>query len=249
MLRPNNKISLRAKLAVIAMLVLISSVTALAINRIGRGTLFGRAATRQEQRPVAVPVPLAVALVPVGLPVALTNTTAMVESDGSSKSQPVSSINLQAVALGADKLTSLNLMVLEFDERGLLRRVDGFVKRLDLVAGKSEAVSLRLDRRVRIGYRLALAVERADSAARRWEADFNDLARGVALAVAGNPTASVTARNDAPAAPDTGASLCGNGMRRATAMAQAGDKSGLASFTCSQTEGSFTFSFNGKALF
>jgi len=140
-------------------------------------------------------------------------------------------------------------MILEFDERGLLRRVDGFLKRLDLSPGKPEPITLPVDRRVRNGYRLALAVERADSAARRWEADFNELARGVAMVLAGNPTANVTARSDAASAPDTGASLCAGGMRRATAMALAGDKSGLASYTCNQTEGSFSFSFNGKALF
>jgi len=248
MLGPKNRFSSRMKFAIGAAVVLISSITVLAVHRMGRGTLFHRTTAPQERQPVITALPLP-GVVPVGLPAALANATATVESDGSSKSQRVSAVSLQAASLGAERLTGLHLMVLEFDERGLLRRVDGFLKRLDLSPGKPEPITLPVDRRVRNGYRLALAVERADSAARRWEADFNELARGVAMVLAGNPTANVTARSDAASAPDTGASLCAGGMRRATAMAQAGDKSGLASYTCNQTEGSFSFSFNGKALF
>lgn len=248
MLGRMNRISLQFKLAIIAAVVLISSLTALAIHRTGRGGLAGRAAAAQDQQLIVTALPL-LGIVPVGLPVALSNSTATVESDGSKKSQRLSAISLQAASLGAEKLTSLNLTILEFDERGLLRRVDGFVKRLDLSPGKPEPISLPIDRRVRNGYRLALAIERADSAAHRWEADFNDLARGVAMVIAGSPTANVAARNDAASAPDTGASFCAGGMRRATAMAQLGDKSGLAGYTCNQSESSFTFSFNGKALF
>lgn len=239
MLDHKNKISLRFKLATIAAAVLISSFTALAVHR---GSLFGRA---QQPQPAA-PVPLAVALVPAGLPVALANATAIVESNG--KLQTVSAVNLQAAVLGPDRLNNLNLMVLEFDERGLLRQVDGFVRRLDLAAGKPEVIALPIDRPIANGRRLALAVERADSTAKRWEADFNTLARGVALAVAGNPAAGVTARNDSPAPPDTGASVCSNAYRRAMALANSGVKNGLTSFSCNQHKRSFSFSFNGKSL-
>ena len=244
MFHRQSPISSRTKLVVIAVIVLTSGVTALAIHR---GALFNHSMMPREQQPVITTL-LLPGIVPVGLPAALTEVTATVESDSNGKSQRVSAIHLQAASVGAEKLASLNPTVLEFDERGGLRRVDGFLKRLDLSPGKPEAVSLPIDRRVRNGYRLALAVERADGATRHWEADFNELARGVATVIAGSPTANVTARSDVASAPDTGAAFCAGGMRRATALAQAGDKSGLAGYTCNQTEASFTISFNGKAL-
>ncbi|MDQ3010321.1 MAG: hypothetical protein M3X11_06425 [Acidobacteriota bacterium] len=245
MLRRKNNISLQSKLTALTAAVMLCGVTALAVHR---GVLSSHRAAPQERQPVVTAVPLP-GIVPTGVPVALSNPTATVESDGSSKSQRVSAISFQALPLSAEKLTSLNLLVLEFDERGLLRRVDGFLKRFDLSAAKAELVTLPIDRRVRNGYRLAVAVERADSAAQRWEADFNELARGVATVIAGSSVSGVAARSDAALSPDTGAALCAGGMRRATALAQAGDKSGLAGYTCNQSEGSFTISFNGKVLF
>jgi hypothetical protein len=246
MLWQEKRTLLRFKLAVAAIAMLVSSITVLAISH---RALSSRAARTQNRQPVVSAVPLPVALVPAGLPATLANAAATVESDGSRKSQIVTSINVQAASLNAEKLTQLNLVVLEFDERGGLRRVDGFARAVDLGTGKTVSVTLPVERRVRLGHRLALAVERAGSAAKRWEADLDALARNVATALAGNPAVTVTARNEAPLSADTGAALCANGMRHANLLAQAGDRSGLTSYTCNQSEGAFTLSFNGKNLF
>lgn len=245
MLRQENRYSFRFKLAIVAVVVLISGLSVLAVNS---RALFSRAANMQDRQPVAVPVPLPVVLVPAGLPVALSNSTATTESGGDNKPQLVSSINFRAASLNAEQLISLNLAVLEFDQQGALRRVDGFVRRVDLSGGRTQAITLPLDHSVRIGHRLALTVERADSTSRRWEASFNDLARGIAIVLAGSPTANVSAINEPPAPPENGAALCASGSRRALALAAAGDQSGITSYTCNQQQRSFQFTFNGKAL-
>jgi hypothetical protein len=46
----------------------------------------------------------------------------------------------------------------------------------------------------------------------------------------------------------SGAAACGKAFRRAMALANSGEKSGLTSFTCNQHKRSFSFSFNGKSL-
>lgn len=246
MFRQKSKFPLRMKFVIVATVLAISAIAGLALNR---RVFISRPANLQESQPVITTVPLTTALVPADMPVALRDSTATIERDGSRKTEMVSSVNFQAIAVGPEKLTTLNLMVLEFDERGLLRRVDGFIKSVDLTEEKVESFRLPVERRVRLGHKLALAVELAASATRRWEADFDNLTRGVARIVGGNPPGSVTARDVSPVSADTGSALCGNGMRRAMLLAQAGDKTGLTSYTCNQSESSFTFTFNGKNLF
>jgi hypothetical protein len=244
MLRQRKK-SFLFKLAGAVLGVTVLTIVAMSVNR---QVVFDSIAETQQDRPAIVTaVPLAVTLVPAGLPVALSDSTATLESSGD-KAQLVSAVNFQVASLNAEKLTSLNLAVLEFDPQGALRRVDGFARRVDLSAGRTQTITLPINHLVRTGHRLALTVDRADSADRRWEADFNELARGVATVLAGNPTANVSARNESAASPESGALLCAGGSRRALALAAAGDRSGITSYTCNQQQRSFQFTFNGKAL-
>lgn len=194
----------------------------------------------------AVPAPQA--FVPDGLPIVFSNLNAVTENRGDNKQAFVSALRFQAATTGSDRLTSLNLMVFEFDSDSKLRQVDGWIRPVDLSSGKTAEITLPIERRMPAGNRLLLAVERAGGANRRWETNLNDLVRGSAPVVAGRQPAAVYARNEAPAPDDTGAAVCSNAFRRAMALADSGVKSGLTSFTCNQHKRSFSFSFNGKSF-
>jgi hypothetical protein len=186
--------------------------------------------------------------VPDGLPVALSDINAVTENRGDNKHAFVSALQFRAVAPSGDQLTSLSLMVFEFDSQGKLRQVNGWVRPVDLSSGKSADMELPLGRRLPNGNRLLLVVERANGVTNCWETDFADLARGVAASVVGQPSFNTAARQEQPVQDDSGASLCINGYRRADALAQLGDGSGITSYTCDQHEGSYQFTFNGKVL-
>lgn len=194
----------------------------------------------------AVPAPQA--FVPDGLPIVFSNLNAVGENRGDNKQAFVSALQFRVATPSSDRLTSLNLMVFELDSDSKLQQVDGWIRPIDLSSGKTAEITLPLERRLPAGNRLLLAVERASSADRQWKTNFTDLARGSASVVAGGQLAAVSARNEAPAADDTGATVCSNAFRRAVALANGGEKSGFTSFTCNQHKRSFRFSFNGKSL-
>ncbi|MGE0133400.1 MAG: hypothetical protein AB7U82_35435 [Blastocatellales bacterium] len=222
----------------------LTFVTAIAFSH--RSREWPQAAAQQEAQAQPSPQISALTYVPPGAPVVFSNLTISGDQNGARRF--LSSLKLRVATPGNDRLTSLNLMLFEFDAEGKLRRVDGWVRDVDLDAGKTTELTLPVERRAREGHRLALALERANGAAKRWEADFADLAKGVAAAASGNPPVSPSVRQEQPAEDDTGASLCGGGYRRALALAQAGDGSGITSYTCDQHERSYQFTFNGKVL-
>jgi hypothetical protein len=239
---------LRAVTLVIAIAFLsVGAMTAIvAFNKCALST--GRAGSAEGAQG-APPVVLAPqAFVPDGLPIVFSNLSAVTENRGDNKHAFVSALQFQVATSGSDQLTSLNLMVFEFDSDSKLQQVDGWIKTVDLSSGKAAEITLPLERSLPAGNRLLLALERAGSAARRWETNFTDLARGSASAIVSGQSPAGLARNEVPAPDDTGAAVCSNAFRRATALANSGEKSGLTSFTCNQHKRSFSFSFNGKSL-
>ncbi len=214
---------------------------------IARAWLYKTGLASQQEAQAQSPAQIgALTYVPPGAPVVFSNLT--ISGDQTGARQFLSSLKLRVATPGNDRLTSLNLMLFEFDAEGKLRRVDGWVRDVDLAAGKFTELTLPVERRARGGHRLALALERANGPGRRWETDFADLAKGVAAAASGNPPVNPAVRQEQPAEEDTGAALCGSGYRRALALAQAGDGSGITSYTCDQHERSYQFTFNGKVL-
>lgn len=202
-----------------------------------------------ERAQGASPTVLALqSFVPDGLPIVLSSLNAVTENRGDNKQAFVSFLRFRAVTPSSDQLTSLNLMVFEFDSADKLRQVDGWIKLVDLSSGQAAEITLPLERRLPLGNRLLLAVERAGGATGRWETNFTDLAHGSASVIAGGRSPAGLARNESPAPDDTGAAVCSNAFRRAMALADSGEKSGLTSFTCNQHKRSFSFSFNGKSL-
>ena len=236
--------SSRRKIALTALLVF-----AVASLMIVAGVLAKRAGGRML-RPSFPPqqgAVLPLGFVPAGVPLRLTGLTVGKQA-ANNRAEFLTEFKLQLVATGADALTSFNLMAFEFDEKGLLQRVEGWVRQLPLEPGKPAEIALPLAQRRVAGQRLILAVESAQSKNGRWEAKFDDLAKGALLAAAnGNPNQSAS-RDDHVYPPDSGAALCSNGFRRAMALAQTGDKKGVTSYTCDQQEGSFSFTFQGKSL-
>lgn len=230
----------------IAFLTVGAMTAIVAFNK--RALSNGRAGSGEGSQGASPVVIAPQAFVPDGLPVAFSNLNAVTENSGDNKQAFVSALQFQVATPGSDQLTSLNLMVFEFDSDGKLQQVDGWIRPVSLSSGKAAEITLPLERRLPAGNRLLLTVERAGGAAKRWETNFTDLARGSASAIGGGQSAASLARNEAPAPDDTGAAVCSNAFRRAMALANSGEKSGLTSFTCNQHKRSFSFSFNGKSL-
>src|SRR5262245_14909994 len=70
-------------------------------------------------------VPALQAFVPDGLPIVLSDLNAVTENRGDNKQAFVSALQFQVATSGSDQLTSLNLMVFEFDSDSKLQQVDG----------------------------------------------------------------------------------------------------------------------------
>jgi len=238
-----RSVTLFITIASLAVTVVTATV---AFNK--RALSTGRVGSAKESQGASPVVLAPQAFVPDGLPIVFSDLNAVTENRGDNKQAFVSVLQFQVVTPGSDQLTSLNLMVFEFDSEGKLWRVDGWVRPIDLSPGKTAEITLPLERRLPNGNRLMLGVERANGPARQWETDFADLARSVAAATGSHPLVNTAAKQGQPAEDDSGASLCANGYRRALALAQAGDGSGVTSYTCNQHERSYQFSFNGKVL-
>jgi hypothetical protein len=230
----------------IASLIVGAVMAAVVFNK--RALSFGRTDSAKEANVVSPAVLAPQAFVPDGLPVVLSDINAITLSQDNDKQAFVSALQFQLVASGRDQLTSLNLMVFEFDSEGKLRRVNAWVRPVDLSSGKTEEITLPIERRLPNGNRLLLGVERANGPSSRWETDFADLAKGMAAAAGHQRLVNIAARQEQPAQDDSGALLCSEGFRRALALAQAGDKTGITSYTCNQHDRSYQFTFNGKVL-
>jgi hypothetical protein len=227
--------------------LVVSVVTATTIFK-KRALSTGGVGSAEEWR-VGSPAVLAPqSFVPDGLPVLLSDINTVTENHGDNKHAYVSSLQFRAVTPGGEEITSVSLTVFEFDSGGKLRRVDGWIKPVDLSSGKTADITLPLERRLQNGNRLLLGVECANGPSGRWETDSADLAMSVAAATRGLPLVNTIVKEEQPAQDDSGASLCANGYRHALALARAGDGSGVTSYTCNQHERSYQFTFNGKVL-
>ncbi|MBL8191080.1 MAG: hypothetical protein JNK38_23890 [Acidobacteria bacterium] len=240
-----NSFSLRFKLLASAIVLAGVAVAAVTVTQAVRS----RSAVSSMSKPaqvVAVLPPFG--FIPAGAPVRLVNLSSDVFAAGKKNTQFVTTLKARVVAIGNDKLDSLNLMVFEFDGNALLRRVDGFVVPVDLSAAKPADLTLPLGRKVLPTSRLVLAVERANGDARGWDMNIIDLVRGSASVAAERTPPGLSVREGSAVRPDSGADLCSNGFRRAMALAQLGDRASVTSFTCDQQEGSFTFTFQPKQI-
>lgn len=245
MLSRKNSFSFRFKLAVSAIVLVGVAAAAVTVTQAVRSRSAANS-TATSAQVVAVLPPFG--FIPAGAPVRLVNLSSDVFAAGKKNTQFVTMLKARVVAIGNDKLDSLNLMVFEFDGNAMLRRVDGFVVPIDLSGARPADLTLPLGRQVPLTSRLVLAVERADGDAKGWEMNVTDLVRGSASIAAERTPPGLSAREGNAVRPDSGAALCSNGFRRAMALAQLGDRASVTSFTCDQQEGSFTFTFQPKQI-
>jgi hypothetical protein len=197
-------------------------------------------------------LPVALAHVPAGLPIVLSNLSLRGGDDGNGKRPRVESFVFRAVALGGQSLTSLNFVVFEFDAQGTLRRGASFISEHDGVRQGAVEITLPFERRLLADDRLVLAVERAGSGEKTWEIDFPALAKQAANVAKGRPAGAFSIREGAASQADVGSVLCLNGIRRARALAQPStptERPGkITSFTCDQNRRLFAFTIIDKDL-
>jgi hypothetical protein len=199
--------------------------------------------------PVAQGGPAMMAYVPPGIPVGLSNFSITNADPGNAKNPYQQAIRFRASASGGEALVSLNLALFEFDAKALLKRVAGWVRTVDLQKDGTVEMTLPFERRLSSEHRLVLVVERAGSGRRRWEANFNDLAKQATNITSGKTLSQLLIKESDATAEDSGSALCLSGLRRARALAQISDTKGTyTSYTCDQHQGSFAFTFSGKSL-
>lgn len=185
--------------------------------------------------------------VPSGVPLVFSDLKVTKEPTGKGPDENLFAASVRVAGAGAEEVATINLALFEFDGSGALRRVDGWIKDIDPASGRTTQLTLRLDRRSNPETRLILTAERVLGRERQWEMDYTDLARGVAADAAGREHTPFV-RQDPPTGNPTGAALCSEAFRRAMELVRAGDGQSVTSFTCDQTERSYRFTFNGKAL-
>lgn len=208
----------------------------------------GLAVESSQATPVPKTIPLA-AFVATGMPVVLSNVVALTARAENEKADRPAQLRFIVAGAGRSDLTSLNLLLYDFDEKGLLRRVDGWIRNIDLAAERGAAtITIDLERRLQPNHKQVLAVERVNSAKGTWDALPVDLGRAAANALAGTQANAAIQRADVSLPDDYGAAVCSNGFSRAQLLTQAGDGASVTSYTCNQHERSFTFTFAGKAL-
>lgn len=203
---------------------------------------------QQQPTPQLKTFPLDFYIAP-GFPVAVSNAVIISPKAANEKQDNIAQAKFTVANRDAARVNSLYLAILDFQNAAKLRRVDGWVKDVRLAPGSSTEITFELGRRVTQGDKLILAVERVNGEAATRDADFLDLAQNVAAALnGGNPAGPRIETSSAPLSDDSGAALCSNAFRRAMALTQTGDKSGVTSLACDQAGRSFTFTFNGKTL-
>jgi hypothetical protein len=213
------------------------------------------AAAAQGNQALA-PVPLG-AFVAGDMPVVLTGLTIAKGAPGvkddagrAEQSEGPAQLRFQVADKGRNNVKSLTFALFDFDERGLLRRVDSWARAVDLSEEKGPTeITLNLGRNLHPQHRQVLAVEHARNDNRTWRAQFSGLGRAANKVSNGTPDASATVDRTEKALPDeVGSVLCSNGFRKAMLLAQLGDGQSVTSFTCDQSNRSFSLTFNGKDL-
>lgn len=182
-----------------------------------------------------------------GMPVQLRNAVAHSARADNAPSDDAAQVEFTVVGLGRDDLTSLTILFYDFDEKGLLQRVDGWTLPLDLQNGKGMAVvTVPLERRLKVMHQHVLAVERVNSGRDTWDAAPVEISRAIAIGLGGGQANANAINSTVPLEDDFGAAFCAGGYRRAQQLAQVGDGRNVTSYTCNQSERSFSFSFQGK---
>ena len=186
--------------------------------------------------------------VPTGLPLTLTNAVVVRDKNEPDKSEASTVIQVQLTAGGTAKLTSYNLMLLEFSSSGKLSYVNGWLRHDELPVGKLINLSLEVERRITSTNRLVLAVERVNNVLTTVSTDFAELAQA---AMSSKPVLDLPlSRSEVPLSDDFGAEICSNAFRRAMSFTQAqdkkGDSIGISTISCNQEERSFVFGYSDK---
>jgi len=184
------------------------------------------------------------------LPVTLTEVVATGGRGQSDKAESLPRLQMKVVGKGVTSVRNVSLSLFEFDAGGGLRRVDGWVRRVNLTDSRGMAdVTIELERRFAPNSRLMLSVDRVNADTDTWETPFLTLAQAARQAAAGAPDADARVDRSGQPAPDlAGAALCSYAQGRAMWLAQAGDKGGYTSFTCDQSERSYSITFASKRI-
>jgi hypothetical protein len=180
-------------------------------------------------------------IVPEGMPLSFTAAT---EEDNEKGHEIKTSLNSKHT----NKINSLTYLTYEFDPAGNLVRVEGGIKRVDLEARKSASLSILPQRRSNPKNRLMIALEKVTTDKDSWSASPLDLAIAGANKAKGKDQPISGKQDKEKIDEDFGSGLCINGYRRASQLAEAGEKSSPTSFTCDQTGRAYAFTFTGKAL-
>jgi hypothetical protein len=184
-----------------------------------------------------------------GLPITMSNIVVVADKRNNQNDDWAEVLKFSVTNQGEERLTSLNLALLDFNRGGHLRQVDGWVKKVEMAPDSATEVVLGLKRRVTSGSRLVLTIERVNGVEGVQEVHFTDLAQTIAALVWGEtPQAPGVQRADTPIPDDHSSSLCHNAFIRAMNLSQAGDRTRVTSYTCDQNNLSWSFTFNGKLL-
>ncbi|NOT59947.1 MAG: hypothetical protein HOP19_06940, partial [Acidobacteria bacterium] len=158
-------------------------------------------------------------------------------------------LEFNVASRGGHKIKSLTFALFDFDEKGLLCRVDSWGQTMDVNDEKGPAkITLRLERKLNSQHRQILALEQVRSERATWRADAPGLGRAANKASNGLPSSAMVNRVEKVLPDATGSVLCSNGFGKAMQLAQLGDGQNVTSFTCDQNQRLFSFTFHGKDL-
>lgn len=158
-------------------------------------------------------------------------------------------VEFNVASKGGHKIKSLTFTLYDFDEKGLLRRVESRGQSIDVNDERGPTkITLQLERKLNPLHRQVLALEHVRGEGSTWRADGPGLGRAANRISNGLPSSATVNRVEKVLPDETGSVLCSNGFRRAMQLAQLGNGQSVTSFTCDQNSRSFSFTFNGKDL-
>ncbi len=162
------------------------------------------------------------------------------------------SLNYTINNTGSFATDSIDMALFDFDPSGGLVKVQSWNVRTPLNAGASAPISFKLKYRAAANARLVLSIEtikRNDSTPGIIQVNLSDLARTIALTMAGNkgvPLPEVKTVNGA--LESFGAAYCSDAFSKAFRLSKTADNKRLTSFTCDRTERTYLYGFSGKNL-
>ena len=226
----------RWRWVVLAVLLMASSLTAVAWVASARGWRISPAKTTQVQTAaVLTTVP---SFVVQGLPVSL--SPGAVSTDGS-----LSTLTYSVTNQSGNKVTNARLLLLEFNPAGKLRRAEGWIESLNLNTSATTQISISLKKRVTPGQRLVLAVEAVTGSGGTREVAPVDLIEAVAASLGGSsPPPPTVHTNVSNVTGDYGSIYCNNALRAAMTGSKASDSGGISAFSCKPGSRFYAFSYN-----